>query len=108
MDLDWNALKLLWEIVVSIVAGVACTMAWSVRRQAADARILERLALLEAKAAGSPGSVAMHELALSIERVAGELKAYVARLEGLKEIVNRLDRITERQEDYLLQSKGGD
>lgn len=105
MTFDWTAIYAIWNIVVSAVAAAAWLLAWQTRRGAAAARLAERVVLLEQRVEDTPNAKAMHELSLSISAVGGELKATVARLEGLGEIVKRLDRITERQESYLL-SKG--
>ena len=66
-----------------------------------------RLGNAEARLEYTLTSKALHEVALSNERLAGELKKTTAELHGLGEIVQRLDRITERQESYLLNKGAG-
>lgn len=70
-------------------------------------RLRERVQSAEGRLEETPNSKAIHELALAIERISGDLRATVAELNGLGEIVKRLDRITERQETYLLHKREG-
>jgi len=49
-----------------------------------------------------PGTTAVHQLALGIEALRGEVRAVGARIGGLETLTAKLDRILERQETYLL------
>lgn len=83
---------------------------WSARRAfAAKGELQEmerRLTAAEAKLDQAPTAKAMHELALAISGMGGDLKATVAELKGLRGVVHRLDQVVQRQEDYLLKSAG--
>lgn len=54
-----------------------------------------------------PSEDALHELALSIRAFGGDLKVVVEKIDGLGRIVDRVDRVVSRHEDYLLNGKGG-
>lgn len=62
----------------------------------------ERITRAEAELEDKPTAKALHELALSISNFGGDLKAVVARLDGMTEIVGRLEKVADRQEQYLL------
>ena len=69
------------------------------RQQIAD--LDSRMTRAESKLEETPTSKAIHELALSIEHLGGDLRATVERLNGLSGIVERLEQATVRQEDFL-------
>ena len=52
-----------------------------------------------------PDNNALHNLALGIEALRGDLRAVHTKIGGLEQVISKLDRILERQEQYLL--KGG-
>lgn len=52
-----------------------------------------------------PGSKSYHELALSIERMNGNLKEVFATLAGVDRLFGKLDQIVTRQEKYLMDRK---
>lgn len=66
----------------------------------------ERITRAEAEIEDKPTTNALHELAVSIAGLSGDLKAVIARLDGQGEIVRRLETVADRQEQYLLNSKG--
>ena len=66
----------------------------------------ERLIRAEAELEDKPTAKALHELALAISHFGGDLKAVVARLDGMAEIVGRLEKVADRQESYLLNNGG--
>lgn len=49
-----------------------------------------------------PDNKALHDLALSIEALRGDVRAVHAKIGGLEAVIGKLDRILERQEEYLL------
>ncbi|MEG6550419.1 DUF2730 family protein [Desulfocurvibacter africanus] len=49
-----------------------------------------------------PDDKAVHQLALSIEALRGDVRAIDAKIGGLEAVIGKLDRILERQETYLL------
>lgn len=61
-----------------------------------------RLKAIEVKVEAMPTHKAVHELAISIEHLAGEVKALNARQDGMKAVVERLETVTNRQEEHLL------
>ena len=62
----------------------------------------DRLIHAEAEIEDKPTVKALHELALSMNSFSGDLKALVARLDGQTEIVRRLEKVADRQEQFLL------
>lgn len=89
--------------VMSITMAAAAFVRAGRRMAKGDALNLEaRLVELETKVAALPTHKAVHELAISIEHLAGEVKALNARQDGMVKIVERLETITERQERHLL------
>ena len=63
----------------------------------------EKGARLQAQLDETPSARALHEVAVAITEVAGEIKANSARLDGVTQLVARLDAVVERQETWLLQ-----
>ena len=49
-----------------------------------------------------PSTAALKDLAVIIERTTGQVNALTERLDGLRGVVERLDRVLNRHEDYLL------
>ena len=98
--------QLILNAFVLIVAIGTAVFSYRVRQRQADKdevrRLSDRVTRAEARLDETPTSKALHELAISITRFGGELKAVTARLDGLGEIVKRLETVTERQEQYLL------
>lgn len=76
------------------------------RREVCDA-LGDRMTHAEARLDDAPTGKALHEVALSISHLSGDLKEMFARLEGLGEVVKRLERVTSRQEEYLLNRPKG-
>ncbi len=66
-----------------------------------EADLRARVARIEQALADAPTGKAVHELALSITAFGGEVKAVTAQLSGLKEVVERQERVTTRLEDYV-------
>lgn len=62
----------------------------------------DRLTRAESEVGEKPTAKALHEVALSIEHLAGDMRASTERLEGLGRVVERLERVTSRQEEFLL------
>lgn len=67
----------------------------------------ERLIRAEAEIDDKPTATALHELAVSLTSCGGDIKAVVARLDGLETLVERIEKIADRQESYLM-NKGRD
>jgi|GEM_PF-3895547 len=71
-------------------------------RREDDAAMRDRLARAEARLDDAPTSKGLHELALSIEHFGGDLRAVLERVDGLGKVIERLERVTSRQEQYLM------
>ncbi|MFQ5776307.1 MAG: hypothetical protein ACE5GS_17450 [Kiloniellaceae bacterium] len=100
--MQWDALRLVWEIAVSLAAAGAGGLAWQARRATKAARFAERLSLVEARIGDVPTRDAVHDLAVSIERLSGDIRVILQRLDGMQGHAGRLDRVTERMEQFLL------
>lgn len=66
----------------------------------------DRITRAEADIEDKPTANALHEVAVSITGLGGDLKAVVARLDGVENLVQRVEAVSERQESYLLNNKG--
>lgn len=62
----------------------------------------DRLIKAESEIKGKPTADALHELALAISDIGGDLKALMARTDGVEKVAERLEKVADRQESYLL------
>lgn len=89
-----------------VLSAASAWFAYRVKQRQADKAevqdLRDRMTQAETRLEETPNSKALHELALSISTFGGDLKAVTARLDGLGMIVERLETVTERQEQYLL------
>lgn len=110
MDID------AWRLVLDAAAvGLAlCSIAYAHWRTQARATqkdiegleyevraLRERMIRAEGRLDETPTSKALHDLALSIEHFGGDLRAVVQRLDGMGAIIDRLENVTNRQEDWI-------
>ena len=103
-----------WRLVVDIAAflfaiGALVYAHFRTKSQATQAELVvlrDRIAKVEGRLEQTPTVQAIHELAVSLEHLSGNLKATVARIEGLDEIIDRMDRVLNRHEEFLLKSGG--
>jgi uncharacterized coiled-coil protein SlyX len=99
----WVQLAALAFSAFSVVVATAAFIRAGRRMDKGEAVKLEsRLVRLEATVAAVPTQEAVHELALSISTLTGEVKAMNARQDGMVQIVGRLETVTDRQEEHLL------
>lgn len=77
------------------------------KRDVAREALEKRLIHAEGELDGKPTATALHELALAISSFGGDLKALVARTNGLEDLVERLETVANRQEQYLLNNRAG-
>lgn len=92
---------------ISVLVAVAAFVRASRRTDKGEAIKMEaRLVVLEERVAAVPTHKAVHDLAISIEHLAGEVKALTARQDGIKSLVDRLETVTNRQEEHLLNTGG--
>ena len=85
---------------------------WQAARHRATIKVTDdlgrRLATLETRMEALPTADDVHELTIASTKLSGDLNTAVARMDGLEKIVERVERIVNRQEDHLLnQPKGG-
>ncbi len=64
-----------------------------------------RLTYIEQSIKATPDVKSFHDLAISIERLRGEVQTNNERLSGYGNAMSRLDRIVTRQENHLLNIK---
>lgn len=103
----------LWLDVVAILVALGSIVYAHVRtkdaaRQQQISDLENRLTKAEGKLEETPTSKAIHELAIAIEHLSGDLRATVERLNGLSGIVERLEKAAVRQEDYLRNARSRD
>jgi hypothetical protein len=71
-----------------------------------EAKALEaRLTIVEQRVAAGPSAASLHELAIAQERVGGQIATLATRIDGLMEIVRRIEAIHTRHEEWLLRSR---
>ena len=111
MSPDTQLLISLGALLVSAASLGWTVLVWNSGRAKASRDELrglhERLIRAESEIEDKPTAKALHELALAISHFGGDLKAVVARLDGMTELVKRLEKVADRQEQYLLNDKGG-
>jgi len=108
-----------WESFFSIVAMVGAWVAalvvlwlstkFATKREVAAAaeaveEIDKRLIQMEARVSALPDAKTMHELALSMSQLGGEIKVLAERLAATREQLDRIDNILERHEDIMAQA----
>ena len=76
-------------------------------RDAARNDLEKRLIRAEAEIEDKPTANALHELAVCMTKFGGDIRTVGARLDGLQAIVARLEKVADRQEDFLLNKGGG-
>lgn len=112
MDFDiWrlavDAVQLALTCAVGVYAWVATKHRATLREiKELDTRldaVEHRVTVAEEQLKSTPTDKAIHELAIAIEHLVGDFKAHAARLDGLGEIVKRLESVAARQEQFLLE-----
>jgi hypothetical protein len=91
------------QVVVLPILGILLKLLLDQRKQASD--LDKRLTTAEACLKNVPSEKTLHELALNIRSFGGDLHVAVEKIEGVGRIVDRLERVVTRHEDFLL--KGG-
>jgi hypothetical protein len=88
------------QVVVLPIIGVLLKLLLDQRKQLSclDNRLTKAEAYLE----NVPGDKSLHELALSLRSFGGDLHVAVEKIEGMGRIVDRLERVVTRHEDFLL------
>lgn len=99
----WLQLAAVLVSVASAAVAAAAFVRAGRRMDKGEAIKLEaRLVTVEERVSAVPTHQAVHDLAISIEHLAGEVKALNARHEGMAAYVERLETVTNRQEDFLM------
>lgn len=72
----------------------------------ANVALRERMTSIEAKQAAMPSVSAITQLVVENTKLGGEIQRLAEALSGLRSLVDRISRVSERQEEFLL-TKGG-
>ena len=91
----------------------ADTLREEIRDDAADAagsrdRLFNRVTSLEIQMQQVATIETVHDLQLAITRLEGTVSRLNERLDGSEKLFQRMERVLDRQEEYLLNSKGND
>jgi uncharacterized protein HemX len=122
--MDWDAVKVVLDFVSLVLAIGAWGYAWWVGHRQAQKKEIDglkelleqergrrrhdfenltaRLTRAEARLDDAPTGKALHEVAVSIERLSGDLRSAVTRMDGMDRLVQRLEAVAQRQEDYIV------
>ena len=71
-----------------------------------SAALEKRISKVETCLASVPSGAELHELALSITGLRGDLRVTTEKIDGLDKVVCRVERVVSRHEDYLLNGGG--
>lgn len=106
---DKVSATLVFQIIVALCGFLGGWTIWSMRKsfvyKEAFAQQVQNLDRLERQVENLPNQSAIHELAISVEQLRGELGTVSARMDGLREIMAKLDSTIMRQEEFLLKDK---
>jgi len=103
MEINWDLLNFLLRLAQVLFVPLAMWLIkeiWSLRKDVIELR--GRVKANEEKLDCAPDSKALHNLALAIEGLRGAVRATNEKLGGVERVVDKLDRVSERQESYLL------
>jgi predicted nucleic acid-binding Zn-ribbon protein len=103
MEINWDLLNFLLRLAQILFVPLAMWLIkeiWSLRKDVIELR--SRVKVNEEKLDCAPDSKALHNLALAIEGLRGDVRATNEKLGGVERVVDKLDRVLERQESYLL------
>ena len=107
MEVSPEALTLILRIVQILLLPM---LAWIFKQIFALRRDIETLrgtvCRNEDRLKTLPDNDALRQLALGVEGLRGDVRAVSARIGGLESVVDKLDAILERQENYLLNGGG--
>lgn len=103
---SWMAVQVIWQIVVSIVALGAAIYSWRARNMAADKDLAQKIAVLETRINSGATRESLSKLSLAVTEIEGDTKVVGARLDGIEQVMNRIEKVVNRQEDFLLNRRG--
>lgn len=92
------------QILVVPLAGLFVRQIMSLRKEVESLRV--KVTENEAKLCNMPDSNALHDIALALERLRGDMVGLGAEMGGVKDVLQKVDRIVERQETFLLNNGG--
>ena len=107
MDTEWTLLLRVLQVILIILQVILIPAAgWLIKAYIASrkeiADLNNRITKNEERLEKLPGSGDWHDLALSIESMRGDLKAVVSKVDGVEKVMDRMDGVLSRQEEYLL------
>jgi ABC-type phosphate transport system auxiliary subunit len=88
------------QILIVPLAGLFIKQIMALRKDLEGLRV--KVTENEARLCNHPDNNALHEIALSVERLSGDVRGMGKEIGGLKNLIEKVDRIVERQEDHLL------
>lgn len=114
MSTDWTAIL---AGAAALVALANTAYAWLTAGSKANtgrlaevesqlSRLADRTIVIEREIAHMPAAQAVHDLEVTMERMSGNLKQTSEKLDGINGWLTRLDRVTERIEQFLLDQGG--
>jgi hypothetical protein len=88
------------QVVVLPIVGYLIKLLLDLRKE--STALEKRISQIEACLTSVPSGAALHELALSITGLRGDLKVVTEKIDGLGQVVSRVERVVGRHEEYLL------
>ncbi len=88
------------QVVVLPVLGILIKLLMDQRKQISS--LEGRMTEAEVCLKNAPTEKTLHELALNLRAFAGDLHVTVEKIEGMGRIVDRLERVVTRHEEFLL------
>lgn len=119
MQLEW--LRLYLPLLGLVVQPLVLWAIWSLRKEFVlkkdcetcrsalekeDAKQAHRITRTEDILAAMPDAQALHDLALLIERLSGDVRTLGERVGGYGQIMERVEKVVARHENYLLHNNG--
>jgi hypothetical protein len=91
---------------ITIVNAISAWLLWGLRKEFASkaevGMLATRITEIESAQENAPTVTGVHEIALAVERLTGEVRAQRESLSGGDGRMNRIERTVERIEEHLL------
>lgn len=97
---DVDAVLRIVQVVLLPVVGWVAKLLLNLRKE--YAALEGRVSKIETCMDNTPSGAALHELSLSIAGLRGDLKVATEKIGGLGQVVNRVEQVVARHEDFLL------
>lgn len=98
--------RLFFDVAQFLFTGAVWAYVWYSRRQAATASELSahdrRLVAVEVGLTNAPNNDSINAICVALEKVDGDVKVIAARLDGMGEVIKRVETVVNRQEEHLL------